>query len=150
DGCCRAAVARVLAWLIAQGQKPCRPSTGGYCKARARLTEGLPRRLTRHTGRTLHRQAGDNWLWEGRPVKVADGTPLSIPDTKANQQAYPQPDAQQPGLGFPIVRVLVVFCLATGAVIDAALGRYHGKRTGEAALLRQLTDAFEAGDVVLG
>src|SRR5262245_13110243 len=41
DGCCRAAVARVLAWLIAQGQKPCRPSTGGYCKARARLPEGL-------------------------------------------------------------------------------------------------------------
>src|SRR5262249_61259711 len=54
------------------------------------------------------------------------------------------------GLGFPIVRVLVVFCLATGAVIDAALGRYHGKRTGEAALLRELADGFEPGDVVLG
>jgi hypothetical protein len=73
-----------------------------------------------------------------------------MPDTPANQRAYPQPDAQQPGLGFPIIRVLVVFSLATAAVIDAALGRYHGKRTGEAALLRQLADAFEAGDVVLG
>lgn len=149
DGCCRAAVARVLAWLIAQGQKPCRPSTGGYCKARARLPEGLPRRLARHTGQALHRQADDNWLWQGRAVKVADGTTISMPDTPANQQAYPQPDAQAAGLGFPIVRVVVVFCLATGAVIDAALGRYQGKRTGEAALLRQLADAFEAGDVVL-
>src|SRR5262245_28380816 len=36
DGCCRAAVARVLAWLIGQGRQPCRPTTGAYCKARAR------------------------------------------------------------------------------------------------------------------
>jgi hypothetical protein len=150
DGCCRAAVARVLAWLIGQGRQPCRPSTGGYCKARVRLPEGLPRRLTRDVGQALQRKARSGWLWRGRSVKVADGTTISMPDTAANQQAYPQPDAQEVGLGFPIVRVLVVFCLATGAALDAALGRYHGKRTGEAALLRQLTDAFDAGDVVLG
>jgi hypothetical protein len=45
---------------------------------------------------------------------------------------------------------VVVFCLATGAALDAALGGYRGKRTGEAALLRQLAGAFEPGDVVLG
>lgn len=149
DRCCRAAVARVAAWLAGCG-RPARATTGGYCKARARLPEGLPRRLTRLTGRALHRRTGNNWLWQGRPVKVADGTTISVPDTSANQRAYPQPDAQQPGLGFPIIRAVVVFCLATGAVIDAARGRYHGKRTGEAALLRQLAAAFEAGDVVLG
>jgi hypothetical protein len=80
------------------------------------------------------------WLWQGRRVKLADGTTLSGMDSVANQRAYPQPDAQEPGLGFPIVRVLVVFCLATGAAVDAALGRYHGQRTGEAALVRQLAD----------
>jgi hypothetical protein len=149
DRCCRAAVARVAAWLASCGWST-RATTGGYCKARARLTEGLPRRLARDSGRALHRQAGRGWLWQGRRVVVADGTTLSMPDSAANQRAYPQPDAQEPGLGFPIVRVLVVFCLATGAAIDAALGRYHGQRTGEAALLRQLADAFEAGDVVLG
>src|SRR5262249_56051511 len=122
---------------------------GGYWKAGARLPEGLPRRLTRDVGRCLHRHQGDG-LWRGRRVKVADGTTLSMPDTAANQRAYPQPDAQKPGLGFPIVRALVVFCLATGAALDAAFGRYCGKQTGEAALLRQLADAFEAGDVVLG
>lgn len=150
DGGCRAAVARVLAWLIGQGRPPCQPSTGGYCKARARLPERLPRRPAREVGRSLHQKAKSGWLWRQRRVKVADGTTISMPDTPANQQAYPQPDAQQPGLGFPIIRMLVVFCLATGVAIDAALGRYHGKQTGEAALLRQLTDAFEAGDVVLG
>jgi hypothetical protein len=150
DGCCRAAVARVLAWLVRLGRPPARPTTGPYCKARARLPESLPRRLAREAGRGLHRQAEAAWLWQGRKVKVADGTTVSMPDTEANQHAYPQPDAQKPGLGFPIIRAVVVFCLATGAAIDAALGRYHGKRTGEAALLRQLADTFDRGDVVLG
>jgi DDE family transposase len=150
DGSCRAAVARALAWLVSRGRRVSRPATGPYCKARARLPEALPRRLARETGRDLHRQAEADWLWQGRRVKVADGTTVSMPDTAANQRAYPQPDAQQPGLGFPIARAVVVFCLATGAALDAALGRYRGKRTGAAALLREVADGFEPGDVVLG
>jgi hypothetical protein len=150
DGSCRAAVARALAWLVGRGQRPARPATGPYCKARTRLPEALPRRLAREAGRDLHRQAEAGWLWQGRRVKVADGTTVSMPDTAANQSASPQPDAQAPGLGFPIARAVVVVCLATGAALDAALGRYRGKRTGEAALLRELADAFTPGDVVLG
>src|SRR5205085_7561942 len=149
-GSCRAAVARVLAWLVSQGQKPCRPKTGPYCKARQRLPESLLKRLTRETGRTLHTESPADWLWHGRRVKVVDGTTVSMPDTAANQKAYPQHNAQQPGLGFPIARAVVVFCLACGTVIDAALGRYQGKRTGENTLLRELDTAFDPGDVLLG
>jgi hypothetical protein len=148
DRSCRAAVARVLAGLAAAGRSA-RPTTGAYCKARARLPEGLPRRLARDAGRDLHRAATEAWLWRGRRVKVADGTTVSMPDTRANQQAYPQPGIQKPGLGFPVARVVAVFCLATGAVLDAALGRCPGKRTGEAALLRDLAGGFDPGDVVL-
>jgi hypothetical protein len=72
-----------------------------------------------------------------------------MPDTAANQEAYPQPDAQEPGLGFPIARLVVVFCLACGSVLDAALGRYQGKRQGENAQLRTLEQALEPGDVLL-
>jgi hypothetical protein len=67
-------------------------------------------------------------------------------DTPANQQAYPQNPAQAPGLGFPIVRLVVVFCLACGPALDAALGRYQGQEAGENALLRLLADAFEPGE----
>src|SRR5215218_9598176 len=116
DRSCRAAVARVLAWLAAQGRPAARPTTGAYCKARARLPEGLPRRLARDAGRDLHRAATAGWQWRGRRVKVADGTTVSMPDTRANQRAYPQPNNQKPGLGFPVARVVAVFCLATGAV----------------------------------
>ena len=71
-----------------------------------------------------------------------------MPDTPENQREYPQQTAQQPGLGFPIARLVVVFCLACGAALDAAVGRYQGKKTGENALLRAL-DSFRPEDVLL-
>jgi hypothetical protein len=149
DGSCRAAVARVLAWLVSRGEPPCSPKTDPYCKARQRLPEPLLPRLAREAGQDLHRRSQASWLWKGRPVKVADGTTVSMPDTPANQAAYPQPGSQQPGLGFPLARLVVVFCLACGAALDAALGRYQGKQAGENSLLRTLAELFEAGDVLL-
>lgn len=150
DGSCRAAVARVLAWLVSRKQTPCTPQTGPYCKARRRLPASLLRRLVRETGRGLHNESPEQWLWKGRRVKLVDGTTVSMPDTPANQAAYPQHTAQAPGLGFPIARLVVVFCLACGTALDAALGRYQGKQTGETALLRSLDDALEPGDILLG
>src|SRR4051812_34559667 len=114
DGSCRAAVARVLAWLVSQGERPCTPKTDPYCKARQRLPEALFPRLVRETGAALHAAAPAAWRWRGRRVKVVDGSTVSMPDTPANQAAYPQPASQEPGLGFPIARVVVVFCLACG------------------------------------
>ena len=51
-----------------------------------------------------------------RRVYVYDGSAASMPDTPANQRGYPQPETQQPGLGFPLVRLGVAFSLACGAV----------------------------------
>jgi hypothetical protein len=149
DGSCRATVARVLAWLVGQGRSPCTPKTDPYCKARRRLPEALLRRLVRETGAALHKEAPAGWLWNGRRVKLVDGSTVSMPDTPANQAAYPQNPSQQPGLGFPLARLVVVFCLATGTALDAALGRYQGKEAGENALFRTLHDRLEPGDVVL-
>lgn len=149
DPSCRATVARVLAWLVAQGQQPCSPDTAPYCKARQRLPEKLFERLTRETGQALHQQVPKEWLWLDRHVKLVDGTTASMPDTPANQKEYPQPSSQKPGLGFPLVRIVVVFSLACGSVLDAALGRHRGKKTGENSLLRTLERSFEPGDVLL-
>ena len=43
---------------------------------------------------------------------------------------------------------MVIFCLATGSVLEAAIGKYQGKQTGENALFRGLRDELELGDVV--
>jgi hypothetical protein len=83
-------------------------------------------------------------------VRLVDGTTVTLPDTQANQTAYPQQSGQKPGLGFPICRIVGTTCLSSGAVLDAAMGDYKGKGSGEQALLRTLLDIFESGDVMLG
>jgi hypothetical protein len=150
DRSCRAAVKRIAAWMARRGQAIDDEDTGPYCKARARIPESVPSRLMRSLGRKLHEAAPVEWLWCGRRVKVVDGTTVSLPDTAANQSEYPQSRAQKPGLGFPIARMVVVFCLATGAVLEAAIGKYQGKQTGENALFRRLWDEYRPGDVSLG
>jgi hypothetical protein len=83
-------------------------------------------------------------------VKVVDGTGLSMPDTPANQKAYPQPASVRTGLGFPLARLVVVFSLTVGTVLDAALGRFEGKGTGEVSLFRSLDGVLARGDVLVG
>ena len=73
-----------------------------------------------------------------------------MPDTPENQAAYPQHGNQKKGVGFPIGRMVGVLCLGSGAVLGAALGAHKGKNTGEHALLRQLLDCLEPGDILLG
>jgi putative transposase len=149
DKSCRAAVSRVLALRVAEGQSPCSADTAAYCRARAKVPASVLQRLAVETGRNLERQVPGDWLWHGKHVTLVDGTTLLLPDTPANQQAYPQQPTQQPGLGFPIVRMVVLLSLATACLLDMALAPYQGKETGETALLRQLLDDVPAGSVLL-
>lgn len=150
DKSCRAALKRIVAWKAGHGQTIDAEDTGPYCKARARLPESLLHCLMRRLGATVHAAASEDWRWCGRRVKVVDGSTVSMPDTCANQKEYPQIPGQRPGVGFPIARLVVVFCLATGVVLEAAIGRYQGKQTGENSLFRRLWDTLEPDDVVLG
>src|SRR3954468_18776217 len=127
DHSCRAAVARLLAHRLAQGQSPCSPETGAYCQARKRLPESFFADVARHTGRALEEGVDPRWLWKGRRVHVYDGSSVTMPDTRANQAEYPQPVAQKPGLGFPLARIAAVFSLACGAILDVGICRYAGK-----------------------
>lgn len=150
DGSCQAAVARLLAHLAATGQPSCSANTSGYCKARQRLPEKSLHTLTQHTGATLSQRADRRWLWKDRRVRIVDGTTIDMPDTEENQKEYPQSDGQKPGIGSPIIRLVVLFCLATGAVLEAVFSPYCGKGTGEISLLRRAWNTFESRDVVLG
>jgi hypothetical protein len=149
EKCCLAAVARLLAFLASQGRKLCSPKTDPYCKSRQKLPEELLRRLVRESGRRLEVQNFPEQLLGGRPIYLIDGSTLSMPDTKANQRAYPQSRAQKTGVGFPLARIVAVLSFCSGAVLDLAVGPYQGKRTGEPALLRQLWDGLAAGGVAV-
>jgi hypothetical protein len=149
DHSCDEAVDRFQRFRHDQGLPPVSPETTSYCDARLRLPECLFWELVRRTGRAIHDQADPSWLFHGRPVKIIDGSTVVMPDTAPNQEAYPQPSSQAPGLGFPIARLLVVFSLAVGTVLEAAMGRYQGKQTSELALLRMVIDQFQPGDIVV-
>jgi hypothetical protein len=149
DHSCRAAVARLLAHRLAQGQSPCSAETGAYCQARKRLPEPFFADVARQTGHALEASVAPQWLWQGRHVYLFDGTTVTMPDTPGNQEAYPQVYNQQPGVGFPIARVGAIISLACGAIMNLGVCRYAGKGQGEVSLLRTLWDLLRPGNILL-
>ena len=103
----------------------------------------------RDTGKQIEDESPRTWLWHGRKVRVVDGSTITMPDTAENQAVYPQQKTQKPGCGFPIARILVVFSLSAGTVLEAAIGKYQGKQTGENSLFRKRYDALDEGDIIL-
>jgi len=121
--------------------------TSAYCQARQRLPLETLQRI-----RTAVASHSDALLpaalrtWKGLHPKVVDGTTLSLPDTAKNQKAYPQSRAQQPGCGFPLLKLVGIFSLGSGALLDYAPGNKHEHELG---LLHRILDHFRPGDLAL-
>lgn len=147
---CQEVVGKVRAWVLSSRRKLKKPSLGtaAYCEARSvvlslRLLEAVFEALCEHLGR----RAASAWLWCGHRVKVIDGTSFSMPDTTANQRQWPQPRTQKKGCGFPVAKMLGVFCLSTGAWLGHALSKW---RAHDLSLWHRLSHLLERGDVLLG
>jgi len=150
DRSCQQAVDESAIQRLTQGLPQCSTHTGAYCRARQRLPLALVRSLVHTTGQQTSARTPSAWHWRGRPVRLVDGTTVPLPDTPANQHIYPQPRSQQPGLGFPLCRLLGLICLSSGVVLNAAMGPYRGKGGDEQRLLRSVLDTLSSGDVLLG
>lgn len=145
---CRA----VVMWLtlyFSQLQSDVRADTGTYCRARARLPEPFLQRLVVEGASETEAAVDVRWRWKGREVHLVDGTNVSMPDTPENQAEYPQPKSQKPGLGFPMMRIVILLSLATAMVQNAAFGPCAGKQTGETALFRSMIDELNPGSIVV-
>ena len=149
EASCQSAVSRISAFLIRAGKKPPTSDTGDYCRARSKLSELAVKEVCLGVATQAQSNAKPQWLWKIRNAYLVDGFTFQMPDTPKNQLAYPQHTAQKPGLGFPIARSTGLISLATGALVNAAFGRYKGKGTGETALFKQLLGSLKKGDVVV-
>lgn len=149
EASCQAAVARVVSYCQQAGVEPPTADTGDYCKGRAKLSEAALHELTGEVAGELEEAADESWLFQGRHAKLIDGFTITMPDTPRNQAEYPQAKTQTPGVGLPIARVVAIVSLATACVIDAAIGPYAGKETGESALLRSLLSSLAKGDIAV-
>jgi len=150
DRSCQRAVNDAAVKRLTGGFTPCSTHTGGYCRARQRLPVEMVSTLVRKSGQLMTETALDAWHWQGRPVRLVDGTTVSMPDTQANQASYPQSRSQKPGLGYPLCRMAGIICLGSGVLLDAAVGRYRGKGGDEQSLLRSMLDTLKHGDILLG
>jgi hypothetical protein len=151
DRSCRQTVAGIAGHRTATGKSACSADTGAYCKARSRMPEEVSRTVFEQSGRQLEDSLPENvGLWCGRRVRVVDGSTVQIADTPANRAEYPLQQNLQVGCHYPVVRILAIFSLAVGTVLETAIRPYQGKGTGETAMLRDSAPVFKEYDVVLG
>ena len=145
---CREVVRQVQALGQIQGRGTMDEGTSAYCQARQRLPLSvLESALTGSARRVELQHRAVLSCLQGREVKVVDGTTLTLPDTPANQRHYPQMANQQTGCGFPLLKLVVLFSLRSGAI----LARYTGnKPRDERQGLHACQTALAAGDILLG
>jgi hypothetical protein len=136
------AVNMVNASRQSRGLSPCCPNTGSYTKAKSRLPLKLIELLAKKTAIT-----SDN-DWKLGRVMVVDGSGVSMPDTSANKKVFPLRKCNRHG--FPSARLLVLFSLGTGSLIDLAFAAMKGKGTGELSLLKKVWNHLKPGDTLLG
>ncbi len=146
DGGCQEVVRKVQAFAAAQSLSAPSASTSAYCQARSKLEPSSLESILAHTADRLQQRSRRRW-WQDRRVVVVDGTCVSMPDTPANQEAWPQPGSQKPGCGFPLARICACFCLQSGGLLSYRIGHL---RNHELPLLREQWGSFEAGDIFLG
>ncbi len=144
---CRAAVRQAQAQARLERRPVPKEDTSAYCQARLRLPLDRLHELIERVARTLEQRVPLSARWCGHVVKVADGSTVTALDTPANQKAFPQSPDQKPGCGFPLVRLVVLFSLASGALLGFDTGPYLQS---ELSLATGLWALLEAGDVLLG
>lgn len=140
------AVNRIIAWLSAEGEEVPSADTGAYSKARQRLPLAVLKPLLERTAAALTEEVKAEQGWCGRRVKAYDGTTVLMSDTPANQAVYPQHSNQKAGCGFPLAKLVVWFCVTTGAVVAVAIAAFT---TSEWQLSRQLYATLDRDDVVV-
>ena len=122
------------------------PDDGAYCRAKARLPLSEFRKGLAATAQAADRQAPALTTLQGRPLKAIDGSALTLPDTRKNRRAYPPLQcADKPS--FPMMRIVVLFSLLSGAISALAPGSLG---VSELGLFGSLLSQLAAGDILLG
>jgi len=144
---CREVVRQVQALFRLKGLGRVKAGASAYCQARSRLPRERLERAVACLAEHADRRVGPGGSLGKRPVKVVDGTTVQLADTPENQERFPQLPHQKPGCGFPLLKLLALFSLSSGAILKVIMESYHHH---DLRLFRQLWEDLKAGDVVLG
>jgi hypothetical protein len=146
DAAGREVVRQLQALFRLEGGPRLSPEDGAYCRAKGRLPlTSFPAALTA-SAQSADDQAPPTPFLQGRRVRVVDGSALTLPDTPKNRRAYPPLQcADKPS--FPMMRIVVLFSLLSGAITAVAQGSLG---ISELPLFHALMSHLLAGDIVLG
>ena len=86
DRSCQQAVNDAAVKRVVAGLPVCSTHTGAYCRARQRLPMRMIATLAGYTGGLVAQRIPSSWHWQERPVRLVDGTTVTMPDTPANPQ----------------------------------------------------------------
>ena len=141
----REVVRQLQALFQLEGGPTISEQDGAYCRARARLPLNQFPKALAASAQAAGQAAPALALLQARPIKVVDGSTLTLPDTSKNRVAYPPLQCPQPN--FPMLRCVVLFSLASGAVLALAQGSWL---LSELALFHSLRGLLTPGDIVIG
>jgi hypothetical protein len=141
---CRMALLRLQAEAVARGRRRPDDSTSAYCQARAALSLAWLQRLFTVLGQWIEPRVKDQWL--GRTVRLIDGTGFSMPDSPKNRAHWPYAGGQKPGCGFPVGKMVGLFCLHSGRLIAFAHDTWKAH---DLTLARTLLRWLKAGEVLV-
>ena len=122
-------------------------NSSAYCQGRQRLPLSRVQQALRESATAARRSCPEGIPGWKRPVKVADASCIRLPDTAENRAVYPYAGCQRPGCGFPTMKFLGLFCLASGAILNVV---YDTWKTSEIRLLLRLLDQLRPDDILLG
>jgi hypothetical protein len=141
---CRESVRRAAAWLRVSSNRVLSEDESAYCQARRRLPTKLLFKIWHHVCQRL--EQGSSRRWCGFEVFLLDSAQCQTPDTRFNQKRWPQPCTQKPGCGFPHIRFLALFSLASGALLRLKIG---SDKASELKLLAKMWGTFRPGSLLV-
>ena len=143
---CRAVVRKVQAEAEHE-RRIIDESSSAYCQARHRLPLDIVKRGLEHSSACADRMVKEGVPGWKRPIQVVDATSFQTPDTPAHRKRYHYPSGQNKGCGFPVMRAIALFSLASGAIKQIATAACY---TAELVMFKPLWSCLKRGDILLG
>ena len=143
----REVVRQLQALLSLEGVGKISSSDSALCQAKGRLPLGVLQKALSESAQAAAQRAGP-FSYPGlkRDVVVVDGSTTVAADTSKNQRCFPQSLTQAFGCGFPLVKFVVLFSLASGAILDLVIGNKHAAGS---CLFRKIWQRLKAGTILL-
>lgn len=122
-------------------------NTSGYCQARQRLPLAWMQKAFEDSAAAANRLSKQGIPGWTRPVKVVDATGIRMADTDANRKCYRYPSGQKPGCGFPVMKVMGLYSLLSGAMEKVVYDIWYRH---DMLLFTRISAALQPGDILLG